>query len=181
MSDNGGRAIFNVFDVVRVSDTPSINPHDKYIVISIREYPSERFRYRLSPLDPTSDLDAVLLDEEGLTGTGERSDASRFDFPGKFLTRDVAMIASDYPDVELAGHECQVDSANVVDGVIETLVWIPDIELMAVVEEDYLTATGRREKPPLPGRIATSTRVSTGGEVLGEVSYVIVDDVESHL
>jgi len=44
------------------------------------------------------------------------------------------MIASDYPDVELAGHECQVDSANVVDGVIETLVWIPDIELMAVVE-----------------------------------------------
>ncbi len=58
----------------------------------------------------------------------------------------------------------------------DLFVWFEDLKECFILKIGDLTPTGER-LPPQGPRKCSSTKVSTAGEVLGEESYVVTEDV----
>jgi hypothetical protein len=176
-----------VLDVVQIADHPILAeqglPGQLGVVLTIRRYPEGHYRYSVgSAIDDEDDEVPGIYDEEHLLPTGQRSDASRFGPPAPFRLRDVVQISDQCEDEEGRGHTGVIDGAYAPDSSGAAVgVWIETLGESVIVDVGHLTQTGERLPPPPLNREATSTQVSTDGQVIGHSSYVIVDDIDQYL
>jgi hypothetical protein len=171
--------LHRVLDIVQLLDDDSA----RLIVTSIRRYGDGSYRYGLAGLDDSDDERAGLYDEGQLLPTGECADLAPFAVPGALSHRDIVEVSSAYDDADVAGLTGEVDGWQEPHGATPLLisVWFAELGEVHLLPEDALTATGRRAAPVLPDRPASSVFVSGDGELLGQVDYVLVDDVELQL
>lgn len=151
------------------------------VVTAIRHLDDGAFRYETAALEP--DGEGVILDEVDLIQTGERVGVEHFGvMPGGLRSRDVAQVASDYDDEDVAGRTVVVDhNWGDEDGVVVVGVWCPSTEVYAYVPLDVLTTAGERLDPPVRGRRGGSTLVGEDGSVLGQVGFTVIDELEQYL
>lgn len=154
----------HILDVVEI---PSESR--KGIVYDVRAYSDGRFRYTVGYLD---DDDGALFSEDQLESTGKR------------VSPEIVLV-SPIPirTVVRISEQCEFPEVRNMTGVVtgsnpksELFVWFEELKRVFILEIGDLSPTGERLPPEGP-RKYTSTQVSTSGEVLGEESYVVIEDV----
>ena len=178
---------FAVLDVVEIADEPTAarlrSEGRSFVVEHIREYADGPYVYGLAILgDADTAVVGGLFDERSLHPTGDRAAVDVFRLPGPFESRELVDIAADYSERAIAGRVGVVTASVEGDpGGQQVAVWIEELGELFVLPCAAMKSRGERCPPPERGRIATTTRVSASGEVIGEVSYVVVDEIERYL
>jgi hypothetical protein len=176
---------FHVLDIVEIGDHPTLAKDGlvglRGAVTQVRRYPGGRFQYGLGDVDHGVEVGG-LYDEENLLPTGQRATIDLFRLPGPFRVRDVVTISDTCDQAEIAGKTGVVEYCDWSDdGESGPAIWVEELQLVFQVEPRFLSPTGERLSPPPLGRTATSTRVDVSGHVLGQVKYVIEDEIEHYL
>ena len=158
------RAKHHILDVVEI---PSESR--KGIIYSVRAYPDGSFRYSVGYPDED---DGALFGEDQLEATGERVS------PEVVLVSPVPLRT-----IVRISDQCEFPEIRTMTGVVtgsnqdsDLFVWFEDLKESYILEIGDLFQTGERLPPEGP-RKYSSTQVSTSGEVLGEESYVVTEDV----
>jgi hypothetical protein len=148
-------------------------------ITQIREHPGTRFRYSVRSLVDDDDEIGGLYSEEDLLPTGERASPARFALPGGFRIREIVQVSATYEDPEIAGRTGVLDGTHTGEGGIG--VRIEELDESIIVHPRFLTPTGDRLPAPHVGRAASSTQLSVHGQIRGQASYVIVDEIGRQL
>lgn len=173
-TNTGGKEpLFHVLDVVDVQS--EWTAPGRGIVCQVRSYPDGTFRYSVGSLIVDSDVGGIY-DEQDLRSTGERSPAEPFTTFGSFRIRDVVRISETSLIPEVAGKLGVIEGCT-ADDERELFVWVEELEELVVLPANDLVATGQR-RTPLGPRPAMSSKVSPSGDVLGEESYLVLEDVK---
>lgn len=149
----------------------------RLVVTQIRRYGDGRHVYGVVDLD--GEDHSGLYEADQLRPVGGRHDLAYFENPGPFKHRDIVMVSADCEDTEYASLEGIVSDEE-HDGLLS--VWFDDLGELGCLPPSVLTATGRKDPPPVPeGNVTTSVLVSGDGEELGHSDYVLIDDLDFHL
>jgi hypothetical protein len=148
---------------------------------TLRRYGDRSYRYGVGAVAREDDDLAGLYGEEQLVPTGRRVGLEIFSAPGLFSARDVVVVSPSYPDREAAGEQGEVQGWSCDSEGVRYAVWVPSRELVWLVDQRALIATGRCVPSPDRTQPVTSLQVSQAGEVLGAEEYVIVEDIDDLL
>jgi hypothetical protein len=174
---------FKIFDIVQIGDHPRLAAAglsgQRGAITQIREYPGPQFRYRVRSLANDDDEVGGLYDEENLLPTGEQVSRDLFGLPGGFRIGDIVQLSSTYEDPQIAGRTGVIDGTYTDEGGIGAR--IEELGESVIVQPLVLTPTGERLPMPGAGRAASSTQVSIDGQVKGQTTYIIVDEVDRYL
>jgi hypothetical protein len=150
-------------------------------VTEVRRYLDGRYRYALAALDdPEDPHGGCLYDHDAVRPTGERVDASHFDLPGLFHHRDIVVVSAEHEDPRLRGVEGEVTDVAETGGELFVDVWLGELEQLEPIPERLLSATGRRSPAPQRGW-RTSRPINRAAELVGEVSYEVVEELGAYL
>jgi hypothetical protein len=172
-----------VLDIVELDSESPAGGTGRLVVTSVRRHADGSHRYGLAGLDDSDDQRAGLYDRDQLRPTGARADLAHFAVPGQFKHRDLVEVSAAYDDPHVAGLTGEVDGWQEPHGELPLLisVWFAEIAEVYLLPESALTATGRQARREVPGQPGSSIFVSGDGELVGQVDYVLVDDVSFYL
>ncbi len=168
---------FAILDIVTIIAGEGSDRGRRGVVMQVRQYPDGKHVYGLGAMSDGET--GGLYPEEWLEATGEQSRLEDHRGPGIHKIREVVRIGPDAPE-PIRGKLGRVDAgpANASDD--QYAVWVEDMGDEWMVSERDLEPTGQRLPAPRPAP-ASSLRVSESGELLGQESYIVVDQLEWHL
>jgi hypothetical protein len=174
---------FEILEIVQIGDQPRLAASgltgQRGAITQIREHPGPRFRYSVRSLVDDDDGIGGLYAEEDLLPTGERASPALFALPGGFRIREIVQVSATYEVPEVAGRTGVVDGTYTGEGGIG--IRIEEFDESVTVDPRLLTPTGDRLPAPQAGRAASSIQVSADGQIRGQTTYTVVDEVSRHL
>ncbi|GEM_PF-5686982 len=174
---------FKILDIVQIGDHPTLaaagltGQHGA--IDQIREHPGPHFHYSVRSLVDDDDEIGGLYSEENLLPTGDRASTDRFALPGGFRVREIVQVSADCEVPQVAGRTGVVDGTYTGDGGVG--IRIEELDDSVIVQPRFLTPTGDRLPAPEAGRAGFSTQVTVDGQIRGQTTYIIVDDVDRYL
>jgi len=165
---------FRVLDVVRISSHGSLVTAGvagkEAVVTLIRDMDDGTYRYEVISRTREGDetVSGIYLSDD-LAATGERASVEEVSFlPRGMRPGDVATVAIDYPEYELAGKRVELSATVTEDEEGGHLigVWCPDIDEYLYLPGGVLHLTGEWLPPAPTGRRVGSLQVNEEGKVL---------------
>lgn len=145
------------------------------VVLVVRRLDDDTHLYELMSRDRDEADVGGVYEEDTLAATGHRASVADVTFlPVGFREGDVAVVAADYTEDDLAGRVVHLDfyAEEDDDGQLRVAVWCPELDGAFDVPPEALALTGDRVPPPPLGRRVES--MSAGA------SFVVVDDVSHY-